>query len=126
MPVETRITDVRTVSVGVSDQDRALQFYVGKLGFENRLDTPMGEGNRWIEVAPPGAATSVALVATSEAVPAGADTGIRFTSGDVDSDHSDLQARGVDVDDVLRWDGVPPMFSFRDQDKNIFYVIEHN
>lgn len=124
MAIETRITDVRTVSVGVTDQDRALEFYIGKLGFENRLDAPMGEGNRWIEVAAPGAGTSVALVSASPAVPAGADTGIRFASSDVDADHTDLMARGVDVDDVLRWEGVPPMFSFRDQDKNILYVIE--
>ncbi|MGI8754300.1 MAG: VOC family protein, partial [Acidimicrobiales bacterium] len=117
--VETHITDVRTVSVGVGDQDRALEFYVDKLGFETRLDVPMGEGNRWIEVAAPGAATSIALVANGESMPSGADTGIRFTSGDVEADHTDLQARGVDVDDVLRWEGVPPMFSFRDQDKNL-------
>ncbi|MGI8756453.1 MAG: VOC family protein, partial [Acidimicrobiales bacterium] len=44
MAVETHITDVRTVSVGVGDQDRALEFYVDKLGFETRLDVPMGEG----------------------------------------------------------------------------------
>jgi lactoylglutathione lyase len=30
----TRITEVRTVGIPVNDQDRALAFYVGKLGFE--------------------------------------------------------------------------------------------
>ena len=33
-----KITDVRTVGVPVSDQDRAIDFYVGTLGFEKRLD----------------------------------------------------------------------------------------
>ena len=51
----TRITDVRTVGVPVGDQDRALEFYLGKLGFEKRLDVPLGDGQRWIEVAPRGA-----------------------------------------------------------------------
>jgi catechol 2,3-dioxygenase-like lactoylglutathione lyase family enzyme len=62
----TRITDVRTVGVPVTDQDRALDFYVDALGFEKRLDAPIGEGMRWIEVAPAGATTSIALVRPAE------------------------------------------------------------
>ena len=48
------ITGVRTVGIPVTDQDRALAFYVDTLGFEVRLDLPLGRGSRWIEVAPPG------------------------------------------------------------------------
>ena len=59
----TPITDVRTVGVPVTDQDRALGFYVDKLGFEKRLDAPVEQfGGRWIEVAPRGATTTIALV----------------------------------------------------------------
>jgi catechol 2,3-dioxygenase-like lactoylglutathione lyase family enzyme len=58
----TVITRVGTVLIPVSDQDRALEFYVGTLGFEVLVDGPFGDGGRWIEVAPPGAATSIALV----------------------------------------------------------------
>jgi catechol 2,3-dioxygenase-like lactoylglutathione lyase family enzyme len=36
----THITGVGTVGVPVTDQDRALEFYVGKLGFEKRRDIP--------------------------------------------------------------------------------------
>ena len=57
------VTRIGTVIVPVADQDRALEFYVGTLGFEVRLDTPFGPGMRWIEVAPPGAETTLALVA---------------------------------------------------------------
>ncbi len=35
-----------------------------------------------------------------------------------------MQRRGVRVDDVLRWPGVPAMFTFRDVDGNILYVVE--
>ena len=59
----THITGVRTVGIPVADQERALAFYVGTLGLEKRLDVPFGKG-RWLEVAPGGAATSVALVLT--------------------------------------------------------------
>ena len=61
---QTTITDVRTVAITVRDQDQALGFYVDTLGFEKRLDAPFSPTMRWIEVAPPGAATSVALVAS--------------------------------------------------------------
>jgi len=50
----TRITHVHTVGVPVTEQERALEFYVGKLGFEKRMDASFGPGQRWIEVAPPG------------------------------------------------------------------------
>jgi hypothetical protein len=48
----TRITRIGTVIVPVSDQERAVAFYVETLGFEKRLDLPFGDGGRWIEVAP--------------------------------------------------------------------------
>jgi catechol 2,3-dioxygenase-like lactoylglutathione lyase family enzyme len=48
----TRISGVGTVGVPVTDQDRALEFYLGTLGFEKRMDAPFGGGMRWIEVAP--------------------------------------------------------------------------
>jgi len=119
-----RIVDVGAVGVPVSDQSQALDFYVGKLGFELRMDVPMPGGGRWIMVAPPDARTAIALVAASEGVPAGVETGIRFTTKDADADHAELQAAGVDADDVLRWPGVPAMFAFRDQDANGLEIVE--
>jgi lactoylglutathione lyase len=55
------LTKIGTVTIHVSDQDKALEFYTRKLGFELRSDQPMGPGQRWIEVAPPGAQTSIVL-----------------------------------------------------------------
>lgn len=118
------ISDVRTVGVPVTDQDRALEFYVGTLGFETRLDARFGGGGRWIEVAPPGATTTIALVAAREGIPAGVETGIRLTAADADAVHAELRAHGVDADDVLRWPGVPAMFAFRDQDGNGLEIVE--
>jgi catechol 2,3-dioxygenase-like lactoylglutathione lyase family enzyme len=123
------ITEIRTVGVPVSDHDRALDFYIGKLGFEKRLDAEFdpGDGNRlrWVEVAPPGAATSIALMPAHEGAPAGVDTGIRLTTTDTDGDHAAMRAAGIDVDEeVLRWTDVPPMFTFRDPDGNTLYLVE--
>ena len=120
----SRITGVLTVGVPVTDQDRALDFYIGELGFEKKMDAPMGEGKRWIVVAPPGpGTTTIALVKAHEGVPAGIETGIRFASEDAEADHADLKARGVDVDEVLRWPGVPPMFALRDPDGNGLEIV---
>jgi catechol 2,3-dioxygenase-like lactoylglutathione lyase family enzyme len=115
----TNITRIGTVIVPVSDQDRALEFYVGTLGFEKRLDGPFGEGGRWIEVAPPGAATTIALV------PAGGSE-VSLATRDAEADHAELLARGVDADaELLRMgEHVPPMFTFRDPDGNRFRMVE--
>ena len=123
---KTHITQVGRVIVPVTDQDRAIEFYADKLGFEKRMDVLYGDGERWVEVAPRGAATSVALVLPREGDTAGIDTHVSFATDDADAAHSELQARGVDVDDeVMRMgDPVPPMFFFRDQDGNTFLLVE--
>jgi catechol 2,3-dioxygenase-like lactoylglutathione lyase family enzyme len=114
------ITHIGTVLLPVADQDRALAFYVGTLGFEKRLDAPIGDG-RWIEVAPPGAATSIALVP-------GGGAEVSFATADAEADHAALRERGVDADpELIRMgDGIPPMFTFRDPDGNRFRVVQRD
>jgi len=84
----------------------------------------MPGGGRWIMLAPPNATTMIALVAARDTIPAGVETGIRFTTADADADHAYLRANDVDADDVLRWPGVPAMFAFRDQDGNGLEIVE--
>jgi lactoylglutathione lyase len=120
----TRITDVGGVAVPVSDQERAVRFYVDRLGFEVLRDVPMGNGARWVQVGPPGGRVPVALVAAGNGAPVGVDTGITFATTDAATDHASLVGRGVDTDEVLRWAGVPAMFVFRDQDGNQLKVME--
>ena len=125
---KTRITQVGTVIVPVSDQDRALEFYLGTLGFEKRTDTPYGEGDRWVEVAPADAATTIAIVPPREGDPTGIETRVGFMTEDVDADHASLRDAGVDVDaEVMRMgDPVPPMFFFRDPDGNSFLIVQRD
>lgn len=124
MSQTTSLLDVRTVAVSVADQDRAVEFYVDTLGFEKRLDAPIGQGFRWIEVAPPGAGVSIALSPASDTSPASVDSGIRLTTEDADRENAAMRKRGIDADDVLRWPGLPAMFTFRDVDGNTLYVVE--
>jgi catechol 2,3-dioxygenase-like lactoylglutathione lyase family enzyme len=122
----TRISQVGTVIVPVADQDAAIAFYTGKLGFEKRMDVPFGNGDRWVEVAPAGADTTVAIVKPRPGEETGVETRIALSSSDIDADHADLKARGVDVDDEVSrmGDPVPPMFFFRDQDGNKLFVVQ--
>ena len=69
----TSISQVATVFVPVANQDRALKFYIEKLGFEKRVDFEYGGKNRWIEVAPAGSVVALALVPPSEGKAAGGD-----------------------------------------------------
>ena len=121
----TPITGVYTVGVPVTDQDRALGFYVDTLGLEKRLDIPVEQfGGRWIEVAPPGAPVTIALVPERDGVPSGVETGIRLTTPDAEAVHADLQSRGVDVGEMLRWPEAPAMFAIRDKDGNGLEIVE--
>jgi lactoylglutathione lyase len=119
----TGVTDVGGVAVPVTDQDRAVRFYVERLVFEVRLDVPMGDGGRWVQVAAPGGRVAIALV-NAAGTEAGVDTGITFATSDAEADHRSMVASGVDADEVLRRPGVPAMFAFRDQDGNQLKIME--
>jgi predicted enzyme related to lactoylglutathione lyase len=114
------------VIIPVSDQDRALTFYLEKLGFEQRADIPFGGGDRWVEVAPAGAATTIALMPPQEGDPVGIDTRVAFSTTDIDADFASLRANGVDTDaEVMRMgDPVPPMFFFNDLDGNRLLMVQ--
>jgi catechol 2,3-dioxygenase-like lactoylglutathione lyase family enzyme len=120
----TTITTIRTVAIPAQDQEKTVAFFTEALGFEPRLDVELQPGFRWVEVAPPGSDVSVAIVTASPALPSGIDTGIRFVTTDAEAEHASLQRHGVDVGDILRWPGVPAMFSFKDLDGNVFYLAE--
>ena len=118
------ILDVGVVGVPVADQDRALSFYTQVLGFQVRVDVPMPGGGRWIMVAPESASTAIALVAAGEHLPVGVETGVRFMTRDAEADHALLAKQGVEVGELLRWPGVPPMFAFKDSDGNGMEIVE--
>ena len=122
------ISQIGTVIVPVSDQDRAIEFFVQKLGFEKRSDIPFGNGDRWVEVAPPGASTTIAIVPPREGDPVGVETRVGWATDDADASHASMLAQGVDVDaEVMRMgDPVPPMYFFRDPDGNKFMVVQRS
>lgn len=121
----TRVTGVLNVAIPVKDHERALDFYCNTLGLEIRRDAAFGPGLRWVEVAPTGAVTTIALAPLPEGKTGGVDTAIRLGTANAEATHAELRSHGVDVDDdLLRVPGVPPMFSLRDPEGNTLYIVE--
>jgi hypothetical protein len=89
-------------------------------------DVPFGEGSRWVEVAPPGGGTAIALVPPQGEYQPGRMTGIALESPDPKAAYADLRQMGVDVDpELMGGDGtVPLLFFFRDNNKNQLMIVQ--
>ena len=89
-------------------------------------DVPYGEGDRWVEVAPGGGGTSIALVPPRGEYQPGRMTGIALESADPAADQAELKGKGVDVDaELMGGDGTAPLlFFFRDRDGNHLMVVQ--
>jgi lactoylglutathione lyase len=122
----TTISNIGVAMFTVADQDAALAFYTGKLGFELRSDMPFGEHGemRWLEVAPPGSRARLALNPPMVGEPGGGSIGVE--TPDVLGEHARLSAVGdIDIDpEPMRTPGAPLMFMLRDPDGNNVVVVE--
>ena len=120
----TTFTGVSTMAVPVTDQDRT-KALLEKLGFETRFDADLGGGFRWVELAPPGVATPVALVAAAgDGLPTGVDTGVRLVTPNARAARTALAALGLSVGDLFDWPTAPLMFGFCGPDGNRLYATE--
>jgi catechol 2,3-dioxygenase-like lactoylglutathione lyase family enzyme len=120
----SQIVGIHTVGIPVSDQERALRFYTDVLGLNAQVDRALGNGARWVEVGPARSSVTLALELARADAPVGLETGIRLVTLDADAEHARLESLGVEVGEVLRWPGVPPMFTFRDQDGNRLELVQ--
>ena len=91
------IKAVKFVSIPVKDQNRALEFYTQKLGFQVLTDQPMGQGQRWLELKIPGGETKVVLFTpTGHETRIGTFSNITFMSDNVEKTYEELSALGVE------------------------------
>jgi predicted enzyme related to lactoylglutathione lyase len=90
------IRKIKFSSIPVRDQDRALEFYTGALGFTLQTDQPMGPGQRWIEVRPPKGDSGLALFTPpGQEDRVGTFTGISMECDDVHKTYEELSGKGV-------------------------------
>ena len=121
--------------VYVSNQNKAVEFYTQKLGFEVKSDMQFGNNLRWIEVAPKESNSTLSLVEpnrellkTDEEInrtkmKIGTDTDVWFYSNDIESTYEELKDKGVDLTKPEREDWGGTMSILKDQDGNSFGLI---
>jgi catechol 2,3-dioxygenase-like lactoylglutathione lyase family enzyme len=120
---EAAVQEVTVISVPVSDEDRARDFFVDKLGFDLVSDT-VAEGLHWVQVRPRGSSTSLSLVNWFPSMPAGSLKGLVLGTADVQAAYRTLSERGVEFEHEPQeafW-GIYATFS--DPDGNSFVLAQ--
>jgi predicted enzyme related to lactoylglutathione lyase len=113
---------IQTIGVQVSDQDKAVDFYVNTLGFEKTSDSPMDEDARWIVVTPPKGQTGIVLSKGFGPDQQGGFTGYIFNTDDIEATCETLKARGVHFPVPLRVEPWGKWAQFTDPDGNEFGI----
>ena len=121
------IKHVSLTTIYVSDQDKALDFYVNKLGFDVRADEMMGD-MRWIQVAPKGAETTIVLwllvYGDMKKDTIGEFTGVGFVADDVEATYQELSSRGVEFTETPNQQPWGMQAQFVDQDGNGYVLSQ--
>ncbi len=92
---------LEVVVVPVSDLDLAKAFYADQIGFVVDHDTTVGEGQRVIQLTPPGSGCSIVIgEGVVPDMPPGSIKGLQLVVPDVQAARDELAARGVEVSDV--------------------------
>jgi lactoylglutathione lyase len=120
------LTNIQSISIGVSDQDRALEFYVGALGFEKRQDQQFGSEMRWLTVAPVGSVTEIVLThgyAMDDRV--GAFSGMVLGTDDMQATFEEWRAKGVRfTEEPTRQPWGMMQAQFVDPDGNSYVLVQ--
>lgn len=126
---------IHSATIIVADQEAALDFYVGRLGWEKRIDQTMSDEYRFLTVAPPGAQTELVLgpahvhgVEPGRAISQGRGmegaSGITFAVDDLDATYRTLLERGVRFSrppEAMPWGGKGAWM--QDPDGNSFFLV---
>ena len=123
---------IATVTLVVDDYDAAIGFYRDKLGFDLVADTPLGDGKRWVVVAPKGGKGAKLLLAQADgptqAAHVGNQTGGRvgffLETDDFARDHAAFTAAGVVFREPPRHEPYGSVAVFEDLYGNTWDLIE--
>ena len=92
---------LEVVVVPVSDVDRAKAFYAEQLGFGVDHDTTISEGNRIVQLTPPGSGCSIVVgEGIVPNMPPGSLKGLQLVVADINAARAQLVERDVDVSDI--------------------------
>jgi catechol 2,3-dioxygenase-like lactoylglutathione lyase family enzyme len=117
------IKSIKFVSIYVTDQDRALDFYTTKLGFSIITDQPFGPDARWIELRIPGAETGLVIFKPmSPDMTIGGFRSISFEVDDTQKTYEELKAKGVEFVQAPKKESWGTSALFKDPDGNTFVM----
>jgi predicted enzyme related to lactoylglutathione lyase len=117
------IKGIKFLGVCVSDQDRAVKFYIEKLGFRIRTDQPFNGKQRWIELQIPGAETGIVLF-TPEGQEDRIGTFVNTSIGcdNLERTYHELKAKGVEFSTPPTQQPWGKFAIFKDPDGNSFVL----
>lgn len=92
---------LEVVVVPVSDVDLAKAFYAEQLGFSVDHDTTISEGNRIVQLTPPGSGCSIVVgEGIVPNMPPGSLKGLQLVVADIKAARAQLVERDVNVSDI--------------------------
>jgi catechol 2,3-dioxygenase-like lactoylglutathione lyase family enzyme len=114
---------IELIFVPVTDVDRAIDFYVDKVGFTLDHNVRVDENVRFVQVTPPTSACSIAFGEGISQMTPGSQNGIQVVVPDAEAARADLVSRGVDAPEVetLAWG---KFTGFTDPDGNTWTIQE--
>jgi uncharacterized glyoxalase superfamily protein PhnB len=114
---------IELIFVPVTDVDRAIEFYVEKVGFNLDMQARVDENIRFVQVTPPTSACSIAFGEGISEMPVGTQNGIQAVVPDAEAARQQLVDNGVDATPVqkLAWGSFT---SFADPDGNTWTLQE--
>lgn len=122
---------IANITLVVPDYDAAIAFYCDVLGFKLVEDTDLGNGKRWVRVAPEGAETALLLAKaknSEEAASIGNQTGGRVAfflhTDDFDHEYNALKAANCEFTGPARRETYGRVIVFRDPFGNLWDLIE--
>ena len=122
-------------SIFVENQEEALQFYTNILGFEKKIDEPVGEGFRWLTLVSPDQPDGAQLVLEPNGNPIASDYQQRlfeanipitmFGVDNVQQTYDSLSQKGVHFTVEPTTMGSAKMAIFDDTCGNLIQIIEN-
>lgn len=114
------------VPIPVSDVDRAIEFYVGTLGFTKDVDVQPADGVRVVQVTADGSACSIGFGTGLDVYRGepGSIRGLHLVVEDIAAARAELVGRGVEVSEVHDFGGGVKGAEFADPDGNWFELQE--
>ena len=81
---------IEVIMLPVTDQQKAKQYYL-KLGFEVMIESPMGNGETWLQMGLPNQTTSLVLKKFH---------GVICETDNIQKESNELQAKGIKVEKI--------------------------